>query len=210
MSLANIRNEYDRFDLPEHQLTAHPRDLFEQWVDEAIRLQAPEPTAMSLSTVGADGMPSSRIVLLKGFDPEYGIHFYTNYESRKGQELALNPKACLLFFWPTLQRQIRLEGTVQKMSHELSKAYFDSRPIASRISAIASPQSQPTTRAQLEVKQDELIELYGDNPPCPEFWGGYYLLPTRIEFWQGRTSRLHDRYLYTLENNQWQIQRLAP
>lgn len=209
MSLADLRNEYDKFDLPEHQLTDHPRDLFDRWVDEAIRLQAPEPTAMSLSTVNAKGMPSSRIVLLKGFD-ETGVQFYTNYDSRKGHDLRQNPKACLLFFWPTLQRQIRLEGTVEKMSAEQSSAYFNSRPLASRISAIASPQSQPTSRAALENRSDQVAKEFGDNPPCPEFWGGYYLQPERIEFWQGRTCRLHDRYLYIKQDKTWQIQRLAP
>lgn len=209
MSLADFRNEYDKFDLPEHQLTADPRQMFERWLDEAIRLEAPEPTAMSLSTVNAEGMPSSRIVLLKGFD-ENGVHFYTNYDSHKGQDLAQNPKACLLFFWPTLQRQIRIEGIITKMSAEKSAEYFHSRPLASRISAIASPQSQPTTRAELEQRSDALIEKFGNHPPCPDFWGGYYLQPERIEFWQGRTCRLHDRYLYKKQDSVWHIQRLAP
>lgn len=209
MSLADFRNEYDKFDLPEHQLTADPRQMFERWLDEAIRLEAPEPTAMSLSTVNAEGMPSSRIVLLKGFD-ENGVQFYTNYDSHKGQDLAQNPKACLLFFWPTLQRQIRIEGIITKMSAEKSAEYFHSRPLASRISAIASPQSQPTTRAELEQRSDALIEKFGNHPPCPDFWGGYYLQPERIEFWQGRTCRLHDRYLYKKQDSVWHIQRLAP
>ncbi len=209
MSLADLRNEYDKFDLPEHQLTADPKDFFERWLDEAIRLQAPEPNAMSLSTVNADGMPSSRIVLLKGFDDK-GLQFYTNYDSHKGQDLAQNPKACLLFFWPTLQRQIRLEGIVTKMSTEQSVAYFHSRPLGSRISAIASPQSQPMTRVELEKRSDELAEQFGETPPCPDFWGGYYLQPERIEFWQGRTCRLHDRYLYEKKDQAWHIQRLAP
>lgn len=209
MSLADFRNEYDKFDLPEHQLTADPRQIFERWLDEAIRLEAPEPTAMSLSTVNAEGMPSSRIVLLKGFD-ENGVQFYTNYDSHKGQDLAQNPKACLLFFWPTLQRQIRIEGIITKMSAEKSAEYFHSRPLASRISAIASPQSQPTTRAELEQRSDALIEKFGNHPPCPDFWGGYYLQPERIEFWQGRTCRLHDRYLYKKQDSVWHIQRLAP
>lgn len=209
MSLADLRNEYDKFDLPEHQLTKHPKELFERWVEEAIRLQAPEPTAMSLSTVNAEGMPSSRVVLLKGFD-ENGVQFYTNYDSRKGHDLQQNPKACLLFFWPTLQRQIRLEGTIAKMPKEQSSAYFNSRPLASRISAIASPQSQPITRAELEQRSDAVSEQYGDNPPCPDFWGGYYLQPERVEFWQGRTCRLHDRYLYLQQGQDWHIQRLAP
>lgn len=209
MSLADFRNEYDKFDLPDDQLTKNPLDLFNNWLDEAIRLKAPEPTAMSLSTVNAQGMPSSRIVLLKGFD-EKGVHFYTNYDSHKGQDLAQNPKACLLFFWPTLQRQIRIEGAVIKMSTEQSITYFNSRPLASRISSIASPQSQPISRVELERLSDVLAEKYGDHPPCPDFWGGYYLQPERIEFWQGRTCRLHDRYLYQKQDNNWHIQRLAP
>lgn len=209
MSLADFRNEYDKFDLPEHQLTTDPRQMFERWLDEAIRLEAPEPTAMSLSTVNASGMPSARIVLLKGFDDK-GVQFYTNYDSHKGQDLAQNPKACLLFFWPTLQRQIRIEGIVTKMSVEKSAKYFHSRPLASKISAIASPQSQPISRVELEQRSDELTEKFGDNPPCPDFWGGYYLQPERIEFWQGRTCRLHDRYLYEKQDNVWHIQRLAP
>lgn len=209
MSLADFRNEYDKFDLPDNQLTNDPIDLFNQWLDEAIRLKAPEPTAMSLSTVDAQGRPSSRIVLLKGFD-ENGVHFYTNYESHKGKDLAQNPKACLLFFWPTLQRQIRLEGSVSKMSAEQSIAYFNSRPLASRISALVSPQSEPITRVELERLSDEIAEKYGEHPPCPEFWGGYYLQPERIEFWQGRTCRLHDRYLYEKQDTNWRVQRLAP
>lgn len=209
MSLSDLRNEYDKFDLPEHQLTSNPQELFQRWVDEAIRLQAPEPTAMSLSTVNANGMPSSRIVLLKGFD-ENGVQFYTNYQSRKGQDLAKNPNACLLFFWPTLQRQIRLEGTIKKTSADQSATYFNSRPLASRLSAIASPQSQPITRAELELRIDELSKQYKDRPPCPDFWGGYYLEPERIEFWQGRTCRLHDRYLYVKQDDSWSISRLAP
>ena len=209
MSLADFRNEYDKFDLPEHLLTADPKELFTQWVDEAIRLQAPEPTAMSLSTVAPSGQPSSRIVLLKGFDSK-GVLFYTNYDSKKGHDLAHNPQACLLFFWPTLQRQIRLEGTVHKASAKVSADYFTSRPLASKISALASPQSQPITRVALEQRCDEIAAKYGENPPCPDNWGGYYLVPTLIEFWQGRTCRLHDRFVYTLDDEQWQIQRLAP
>ncbi len=209
MSLADFRNEYDKFDLPEHLLSADPKELFSQWVDEAIRLHAPEPTAMSLSTVAPDGQPSSRVVLLKGVE-EQGILFYTNYDSQKGQDLAHNPKACLLFFWPTLQRQIRVQGTVQKTSTAVSADYFHSRPLASRISALASPQSQPTTRAALEEHCDQIEAQYGEHPPHPENWGGYYLTPTHIEFWQGRTNRLHDRFLYTRHESQWQIQRLAP
>ncbi|GGE74182.1 MAG TPA: pyridoxamine 5'-phosphate oxidase [Paenalcaligenes hominis] len=209
MSLADYRNEYDKFDLPEHLLTADPKALFTQWVDEAIRLQAPEPTAMSLSTVAPSGQPSSRIVLLKGYDSE-GVLFYTNYDSKKGHDLAQNPQACLLFFWPTLQRQIRLEGTVHKASAQASADYFASRPLASKISALASPQSQPITRVALEQRRDEMTAQYGDNPPCPDNWGGYYLVPTQIEFWQGRTCRLHDRFVYTQHNGQWEIQRLAP
>lgn len=209
MSLADFRNEYDKFDLPEHLLRANPQELFAQWVNEAIRLQAPEPTAMSLSTVAPNGQPSSRIVLLKGID-EAGILFYTNYESRKGQDLEQNPQACLLFFWPTLQRQIRVEGSVYKAPSELSTEYFNSRPLASRISAIASPQSQPITRADLEQRCDAITAEFGEEPPRPDNWGGYYLQPTQIEFWQGRTCRLHDRFLYTLHQGQWQIQRLAP
>lgn len=209
MSLADRRNEYDKFDLPEHQLCENPRDMFARWLDEAIRLEAPEPTAMCLSTVNVEGIPSSRVVLLKGFD-ENGVQFYTNYLSHKGQDLAQNPKASLLFFWPTLQRQIRIEGTVTKMSAEQSADYFHSRPLASRISALASPQSQPITRVELEQRCDEIAEEYGNHPPCPDFWGGYYLQPEQIEFWQGRTCRLHDRYLYKKQDNVWHIQRLAP
>lgn len=209
MSLADFRNEYDRFDLPEHVLTSDPKELFSQWVDEAIRLHAPEPTAMSLSTVAPNGQPSSRVVLLKGFD-DLGVLFFTNYDSKKGQDLAHNPLACLLFFWPTLQRQIRLEGKVQKAPVEVSAEYFHSRPLASRISALASPQSQPTTRAALEQRCDQRAAEYAEAPPHPSNWGGYYLKPTHIEFWQGRTCRLHDRFAYSLIDSQWQIQRLAP
>lgn len=209
MSLADYRNEYAKYQLPEDELLSDPQAQFHRWLQEAMKEQAPEPTAMTLSTVDPNGQPSARIVLLKGYD-DHGLSFYTNYESRKGQALEQNPKACLSFFWPTMQRQVRFEGVVQRMPRAASEAYFESRPLSSRISAWASPQSQPVSAKELEEKTRHYQATLGDDPKCPPFWGGYYLLPSYIEFWQGRTNRLHDRYAFERQGKGWAIRRLAP
>ncbi len=209
MSLADYRNEYAKYQLPEEQLLKDPKEQFQRWLNEAMAQHAPEPTAMTLSTVGANGQPTARIVLLKGYD-DNGLAFYTNYESRKGQELALNAQACLSFFWPTMQRQVRFEGTVVRMPRSQSKAYFRSRPLPSKINAWASPQSQPISAQALQERSQHYAATLGDDPDCPPFWGGYYLQPHYIEFWQGRTDRLHDRYAFTPVQDGWNITRLGP
>jgi len=210
MSLADYRNEYTKYQLPEDELLDDPQAQFHRWLDEAMAEQAPEPTAMTLSTVNQNGQPSARIVLLKGYD-DNGLSFFTNYESKKGLELAHNPKACLSFFWPTMQRQVRFEGQVVRMPRAESVAYFKSRPLPSQINAWASPQSQPISANELQEKSSQYAQSLGAEPDCPPFWGGYYLQPNYIEFWQGRANRLHDRYAFRLRaNQQWNIIRLAP
>ena len=210
MSVADIRQSYEKNVLLESALAATPLEQFSLWFEEALKAGAVEPTAMTLATCDAQGRPSARIVLLKGYD-ERGFVFYTNYESRKGTELAANPYASLLFFWPLLERQVRVEGRVGKISAEESTAYYDSRPLGSRIGAWASPQSQPISRDQLEARTREFTQSLGEHPPRPEHWGGYRLAPERVEFWQGRPSRLHDRLVF-LKNaqQQWASVRLAP
>jgi pyridoxamine 5'-phosphate oxidase len=182
------------------------------WYEAAVAAGVPEPEAMALATASADGAPSVRYVLLRGID-ERGIRFYTNYESRKGRELAANSAASLLFHWIELERQVRIEGRVEKTSDEESDAYYASRPLGSRIGAWASDQSEPLeSREALEAREREMIAKYGDQPPRPPHWGGYRLVPDTIEFWQGRPSRLHDRIVYTRDDagGAWRIARLAP
>lgn len=209
MSVADIRQKYDKFELLESAVADTPLDQFAQWMDEAIKAEVPEPTAMTLATATPDGQPSARIVLLKGFDMR-GFVFFTNYTSRKGQELAANPHASLLFFWPALERQVRIEGGISKIAPEESDAYFRSRPLGSRIGAWVSPQSQPITRDELESRRAALTESLGEDPVRPEHWGGYRIAPERIEFWQGRPSRLHDRLVYERAETGWILRRLAP
>jgi pyridoxamine 5'-phosphate oxidase len=199
-SIADLRNEYSRAALDEAHADADPIRQFAHWWDEAIKSQLPEPNAMTLATADTSGRPAARTVLLKGFDAE-GFVFFTNYESRKGKELAANARACLLFFWPELERQVRIDGDV----------YFRGRPLASRIGAWASPQSQPIPgRAWLLARAAEMGLRHGLNPSRPPHWGGFRVRPDAIEFWQGRPSRMHDRLVYTRASDGWQRQRLAP
>lgn len=209
MSIADIRKQYSKSVLNEDALATTPLEQFSKWFDEALRADVMEPNAMVLATVGADGCPAARIVLLKGLD-ERGLVFFTNYESRKGRELTAHPLASLLFFWPELERQVRLEGSIEKIAASESDVYYNGRPLGSRIGAWVSPQSQPITRKELEQRLKDFTESLGDNPSRPPHWGGYRLRPQRVEFWQGRPSRLHDRLRYQLENDHWTIERLAP
>ena len=196
--------------LDEGDVDRDPLKQFGVWMVEAIHAQVPEPTAMSLATVGADGRPGGRIVLLKGLDPK-GFVFFTNYQSRKGKDLAAHPFAALTFLWKELERQVRIEGAVEKVSADESSAYYLTRPLGSRIGAWASPQSEILeNRAWLENRWADLAREHGENPPRPAHWGGYRVLPEYLEFWQGRRSRLHDRVAYTRIEGQWKIARLAP
>ncbi len=209
MSLADLRQTYAKHELLESQAAASPFDQFAAWFDEALAAEVPEPNAMTLATADTAGRPSARIVLVKGAD-ERGFVFYTNYESRKGLELAENQRASLLFFWQPLERQIRIEGHVEKVSDDESDAYYKSRPLGSRIGAWASRQSQPVTREALEAATREAEQRFGETPPRPQHWGGYRVVPDRFEFWQGRPSRLHDRLVYELNAKQWRLSRISP
>ena len=212
-SLADMRRDYTRDGLTESEAPADPLVLFRKWFDEAVHTeQLPvEANAMTLATVDSEGRPHCRVLLLKGMDDQ-GFTFFTNYESAKGQHLALNAFAAMTFFWPTLERQVRIEGRALKVAAAESEAYYQVRPLGSRIGAWASPQSRPITgRAELENLLEVTRQRFGDAPPsCPEHWGGYRLVPDRIEFWQGRPSRLHDRLDYRLHQGAWNRQRLAP
>jgi pyridoxamine 5'-phosphate oxidase len=213
VNIADIRREYHRAALTEADVDPDPVRQFERWLSEAIRAEVPEPTAMTLATADADGRPSARIVLLKGASPE-GFVFFTNYESRKGDELAARPDAALLFHWVELERQVRVEGRIAKVPAEESDAYFASRPLLSRVGAWASPQSRVIPdRAWLEHEfavSRQRIVANGVDVPRPAQWGGYRLAPIAMEFWQGRSSRLHDRIRYRREDAHWRVERLAP
>ncbi|MFP3549514.1 pyridoxamine 5'-phosphate oxidase [Paraburkholderia sp. SIMBA_049] len=210
-TLADLRKNYSLGSLDIADADPNPLRQFDVWFKQAIDAQLPEPNTMTLATVDPRGRPSARIVLIKAVD-ERGFVFFTNYESRKGLELAQNPHASLLFYWIELERQVRVEGAVVKTSDAESDTYFASRPVGSRIGAWASEQSKVIeSRAALEAREREFIAQYGDNPPRPPHWGGYRLIPDAIEFWQGRPSRLHDRLLYTRSGNaDWTIARLSP
>jgi pyridoxamine 5'-phosphate oxidase len=211
-SLAELRKNYSLGSLDVGDVDRNPFRQFETWFQQAVDARLPEPNTMTLATVDSRGRPSARIVLIKGVD-ERGFVFFTNYQSRKGLELAANPYASLLFYWIELERQVRVEGRVVKTSEEESDAYFASRPLGSRIGAWASNQSQIIeSRSQLETREREIRLQYGDQSPRPPHWGGYRLVPEAIEFWQGRPSRLHDRLLYTRssESSDWLISRLSP
>ena len=210
-SIADLRKSYERAELNEDASSAAPGQQFSKWLEEAIAAQLPEPNAMTLATVGSDLRPSTRVVLIKGLD-ERGIVWFTNYDSRKGRELAGNPHAALQFHWVELERVVRIEGRVEKISDEESDAYFHSRPLDSRIGAWASPQSEVISgRGVLVANAAKFGAQFLVQPPRPPHWGGYRLLAERWEFWQGRRSRLHDRLRYTQQaGGDWLRERLAP
>ncbi|MGZ3182649.1 MAG: pyridoxamine 5'-phosphate oxidase [Telluria sp.] len=210
-AVAQMRKDYGQASLSEQDVLDDPVAQFEKWFGEALKAEVKEPNAMGLSTVDAAGRPSSRIVLVKQFDAR-GFTWYTNYDSQKGQQLCANPHAALLFFWNELERQVRIEGRVERTSALESDTYFNSRPLKSRLSAIASAQSRPVaSRAELEAHYAQVEAQYGEHPPRPEHWGGYRLVPERIEFWQGRRSRFHDRIVYTRQaDGTWTRERLQP
>jgi pyridoxamine 5'-phosphate oxidase len=226
MNIADLRTVYRRATLNESDVAADPFVQFRDWLDEAIAAQALEATAMTLATVDAGGKPSARVVLLKGLDVEAvvpgasgrGFVWFTNYDSRKGRDLAVHADAALCFFWPELERQVRVEGRVEKASAEESDGYFASRPLGSRVGAWASPQSEVVpSREALEDREREVRARFRLSPdatdgtfPRPPNWGGYRLVPTLIEFWQGRPSRLHDRIVYRASHERWERTRLAP
>jgi pyridoxamine 5'-phosphate oxidase len=210
--IADLRKDYKLASLDESEVAAHPLPQFEKWWQDAVNSEIDEANAMTLATSTPDGRPSARIVLLKSFD-ENGFLFFTNYESRKGQELAENPQVTLLFFWRELQRQVRIEGTVSKAPASISNEYYNSRPLGSRIGAIASPQSKVIPGRSFLEEQVALVsgKYKQEEPQRPDYWGGYVVKPQAVEFWQGRSSRLHDRILYTLTpGGTWEIARLAP
>ena len=208
--LADLRKSYEKAELDEASAPHDPLVLFQRWLDEAIAVKVPEPNAMTLATVGSDGRPSTRVQLIKGLDAR-GIVWYTNYQGRKGHELAQNPFGALQFHWVELERVVRIEGRVHKTSAEESDAYYATRPLDSRIGAWASPQSQViSSRAVLVASAARYAARYALRPPRPPHWGGYRLVPDRWEFWQGRKSRLHDRLCYRLVDGAWQRERLAP
>ncbi len=210
MDPSEMRISYERDSLDETQAANEPLRQFEKWFAEAVAAKVPEPNAMTLATVGADGRPSTRIVLLKGFDAA-GVVFYTNYRSRKARELEAHPVAALQFHWVTLERVVRIEGRVERTSPEESDAYFASRPVDSRIGAWASPQSEViANRGVLLANAARTSARYGLRPPRPDHWGGYRVVPDTWEFWQGRKSRLHDRLRYRLLDGVWLRERLAP
>jgi pyridoxamine 5'-phosphate oxidase len=211
MSIADLRKEYSRANLTEAEVDPDPIRQFSIWFKQALEAGIPEANAMSVATVGADGRPSLRILLIKDVDDD-GFTWFTNYASRKGRELALHPYAALLFHWVELERQVRIEGRVEKLPDAQSDAYFQSRPLKSRLGALASDQSQPiASREALEQRYADTEAAYGEQPLRPAHWGGYRLVPDRVEFWQGRPSRLHDRILYTRgADGAWRRERLQP
>ena len=211
--LADLRKTYAQRTLSEADVLPDAVQQFRLWLDEALAAQLDEPTALTLSTVDAAGQPSSRVVLLKGLPNDDGFLFYTNYESRKGHDLAAQPLAAINFFWPGLERQVRVEGRVEKAPEALSTEYFQSRPRSSQLGAWASPQSQVIgSREELEAREEAVAREFGTQDPLPRppHWGGFILRPHRLEFWQGRPSRLHDRIVYEREGTSWKRSRLAP
>lgn len=211
MKLESVRNEYKYATLSEEQMPENPLLKFDQWLNEAIDAKVTEPNSMSVSTIGEDGFPQSRIVLLKDYS-DTGFTFFTNYESDKGHAIKNNPVACLLIFWPDIERQIRITGYVEKTTDEISDHYFQSRPILSQAAAITSNQSKKiSSRNALENRFNELIKKIPENHfSRPKNWGGFLVKPLKIEFWQGRENRLHDRILYEKTDENWQFSRLEP
>jgi pyridoxamine 5'-phosphate oxidase len=210
MNIADLRKSYEKAELSEDASAADPLKQFERWLNEAIQSEVPEPNAMTVATVASNMRPSTRVVLIKGYD-ERGIVWYTNYDSRKGKELAGNPYAALQFHWVELERVVRIEGRMEKKSDAESDAYFHSRPLDSRIGAWASPQSQVIDgRGVLVTNAAKYAAQFMLNPPRPPHWGGYRLVPDEWQFWQGRKSRLHDRLRYRLNEGNWLRERLAP
>jgi len=210
MNIADLRKSYEKAELSEDASASDPLKQFERWLNEAIQSEVPEPNAMTVATVASNLRPSTRVVLIKGYD-ERGIVWYTNYDSRKGQELAGNPFAALQFHWVELERVVRIEGRMEKISDAESDAYFHSRPLDSRIGAWASPQSQVIDgRTVLVTNAAKYAAQFMLNPPRPPNWGGYRLVPDEWQFWQGRRSRLHDRLRYRFNEGEWLRERLAP
>ena len=210
LDLSHVRQDYLNAALSEDDVDENPLAQFAQWFNEAQAAQVAEPNAMTLATVGTDGRPSARIVLIKEARAD-GVVWFTNYDSRKGQDLAANNHAAVLFFWQPLARQVRIEGVVSRISDADSDEYYHSRPVNSRLGAWSSPQSEVIdSREVLASNLQSFVEKFGDAPPRPAHWGGYILKPTYFEFWQGRASRLHDRIAYQLNDGVWQIVRLAP
>ena len=210
MNIADLRKSYEKAELSEDASAANPLKQFERWLNEAIQSEVPEPNAMTVATVASNMRPSTRVVLIMGYD-ERGIVWYTNYDSRKGKELAGNPFAALQFHWVELERVVRIEGRMEKISDAESDAYFHSRPLDSRIGAWASPQSQVIDgRGVLVTNAAKYAAQFMLNPPRPPHWGGYRLVPDEWQFWQGRRSRLHDRLRYRLNEGNWLRERLAP
>ena len=211
MNVADVRREYGLAGLSEEDLAADPIEQFRLWLEQAMTVDPKEFTAMTLATADREGRPSARVVLLKGVD-ERGFVFYTHYDSDKGRELRENPRAALVFYWPLQDRQVRVEGAVEKTSRAESEAYFASRPLGSRVGAWASPQSRRISgREELERKVREAGERFGEEVPLPPDWGGFRVHPEAIEFWQGRPSRLHDRLCYSRDSEgHWRLERLAP
>ena len=208
-STAHMRHRYEKFELLEQDAGPNPFGLFDRWFKVASEDGLLEANAMTLATVNSQQEPEARMVLLKGYD-EAGFVFFTNYESAKGQAIAHNPLVSLLFFWIKQERQVRITGQAQKLSEAESTEYFNSRPYGSRIGAWASLQSQAISREALEQRFEEFSEKYPNEVPKPPHWGGYLVVPSKIEFWQGRPSRMHDRLLYSKVDDQWQMTRLAP
>jgi pyridoxamine 5'-phosphate oxidase len=210
MDVAGLRQEYMRSGLSEPDAGTDPLRLFSAWLEDAVKAALPLPNAMTLATVSAEGLPDARIVLLKGLE-EGAFTFYTNYRSTKARQLEARPAACLVFQWSELERQVRVEGAAQKVGAAESDAYFVTRPLGARLSAWASEQSAPVASRQvLESALEEAKKRHGDKPPRPAHWGGYRVVPQRLEFWQGRADRLHDRLRYTRDGSAWKIERLAP